>query len=212
MEWEEMKKFLGFQAFLFYPPMSPTVPWFQWLSIPFSLCHILNNFFRSRFQFSSSLLNCICILLSCLSIEFLMSVIIIFLFPLGFVQASQVVCIMSSKPMCLGVLLEDFFPFIPLHSGVNPRRQHPHLPTVGQHFSTLPFRDSIFVHGGQNRVPSFLSQACLHQQMSLGPVSIPSLRDFSLFLTWEVSFIFLTVQLCILKEAFNASMLNIINM
>lgn len=141
------EKFLGFQAFLFYPPCLKLFHDFS-VFVSHSLCAfrmwpILNNFFESRFQFSSSLLNCLCILLSYLSIEFLVSVIIIFI-SLGFCSSSAGSLPYGFQTHVGGCSLGRLFPFIPLYSGVNPRRQHPHLPTVGQHFSTLPFRDSIF--------------------------------------------------------------------
>lgn len=110
---------------------------------------------------------------SVLSVEFLVSVIIIFI-SLGFCSSSTGSLPYGFQTHVVGCSLGRLFPFIPLYSGVNLRRQHPHLPTVGQHFSTLPFRDSILPQGGQNRVPSFLSQAYLHlwiimdQQMALG--------------------------------------------
>lgn len=141
------EKFLGFQAFLFYPPCRTLFHDFS-VFASHSLCAfrmwpILNNFFESRFQFSSSLLNCLCILLSCLSIESLVSVIIIFI-SLGFCSSSAGSLPYGFQTHVVGCSLGRLFPFIPLYSGVNPRRQHPHLPTVGQHFSTLPFRDSVF--------------------------------------------------------------------
>lgn len=123
---------------------------------------------------------------------------------------------MGSKPMCW-VFSWKTFSFYSLHSGVNPRRQHPHLCSVGQHFSILPFRDSVFIQDGQNRGPiilvSGLSPSLDHQGLTDGPgASIQhSLIDFSTFLTWEVFSIFLTVHSCILKHAFNAFLLNIIN-
>lgn len=133
-----------------------------------------------------------------------MPVIIIFI-SLGFCSSSTGSLRYGFQTHVAGCSLGRLFPFIPLHSGVNLRRQHPHLPTVDQHFSTLPFRDSIFIQRWTEQsslilVSGSISRSSGTSRWPWGQAAItPSLRDFSSFLTWEVSFIFLTVQLCILK-------------
>lgn len=104
MQWEEMKKIPGISSLFIFSSLSQTVPWFQCLCILFSVCHILNNFSKSRFQFSSSLINSICILLSYLSIEFLVPVIIIFI--------SLGCCSRGAGSLRYGFQthVEDFFP------------------------------------------------------------------------------------------------------
>lgn len=116
---------------------------------------------------------CICKLLFCLCFGFLMSVIIIFISrhrvvlfmylwfcvmvslipPLGFCSGSAGSLHSELKRTWPDVLQEDCFLLLYFTQDCIQDREHLHLPSLGQDFFTLPFRDSRFIHCSQNRFP-----------------------------------------------------------